>query len=378
MRFAAIATWLFAVAIQCAAQTVVVLPFDNVSGAARAPSHVREQLSKGLESRGWKISDADVLPLLEQLRVRYFESLDDDVRKKVVEATHAATVLTGTIYTYTDGKNPIVSIAARLVRADGSIAWGDVAGVSADDAEELFGFRRSVNADALAIDAVRQLLDEFPEPGRESAPPKGPSKALTPLFRGAPVSYRAADLDPNVPHRVCVLPLENVTRTPDAARVFAEVLTLRLAAAEGFEPVEPARLRAAALQAKVGSFITAGPAELRKLGDAVGTSLFLRGTVWTYDDVTDRGITTPAVQVELTLVDVETGRVLWAAQHERKGDDYAGLLMIGAVSNAVSLADRVVSEMISMKGRSHETNDARIAAARARLIRRSADARPRQ
>lgn len=341
---------LFLLAANAGAQTVVVLPFDNVSGAERAPQRVNELLEKALASRGWKVSDADLMPLLEELRVRYLDSIDDDARTKVIEATGAEAILTGTIYNYSDGKNPIVALSSRLVRADGTIAWGNVAGVSADDAEELFGFRRSANADALAVSAVGQLLDRFPKPGRESAPVKGPSKPLTMIGKGRAIAYRASELDPKVPHKVCVLPLVNSTRTPDAARVFGEVLALRLAAAEGFEAVEPARLRAAALKAKVGSFVNAGSAELLKLGSAVGTTLFLRGTVYTYDDATDRGITTPAVQVELSLVDVETGKVLWAAQHERKGDDYAGLLMIGSVSNAVSLADRVATEMIEARG----------------------------
>jgi hypothetical protein len=229
------------------------------------------------------------------------------------------------------------------VRPDGSTAWGDIAGASADDAEGLFGLGRPATADDLASSVVATLLRRFPKPGTEAALVPGPRK---PLFRGGALAYRAPDLDTTHPNLVAVLPFTNDTRVPEAARVLAEVAALRLAAAAGFETVEPARLRAAALQARVATFRGIGPDELRKLAGAVGTTLFLRGTIFRYDDPAKREVATPAIQVEISLVDAGTGKVLWVAQHERTGEDYASLLMLGSVSNAVTLADRVISEMI--------------------------------
>ena len=84
-----------------------------------------------------------------------------------------------------------------------------------------------------------------------------------------------------------------------------------------------------------------------RLSEIVGTTLFLRGTIYGYSDPSlTSGAAPPELQLEFTLVDVKAGRVLWASQHEHKGVDYTGLLMKGAVSNSVSLADRVVTEMI--------------------------------
>jgi hypothetical protein len=82
--------------------------------------------------------------------------------------------------------------------------------------------------------------------------------------------------------------------------------------------------------------------DLARVAPALGTSLFLRGTIYRYGN--------DSVQIELSLVDVGTGRVLWSAQHDRKSSDYVGFLMLGAPATAVSLADRVVAEMIASAG----------------------------
>lgn len=341
--FALLIVMIVAATAIAAEPVIVILPFDNVSGAERAPDLVIEVLKKRAGELGWTVYAEDLLPLLEAERVRYFDSLNDAARNKVVEASGASAILTGTIYTYVDGKNPVVAISARLVHADGTIGWANVAGLSSDDDEHLFGFGRREKADTLAGSAVANLLRGFPRGGRESALVAGPSK---PLFKAGAIAYRAPDFDPSRPHKICVLPLVNSTRAQDAARIVGEVLALRLAAAEGFEVVEPAQLRAAALEARVGSLQNAGPEELRKLARPLGTALFLSGTVYSYDDVTDRGIVTPRVHVEVSLVDAESGKVLWLAQHERRGEDYSGLFLLGAPSNAIALTDRVVTEMI--------------------------------
>jgi hypothetical protein len=202
---------------------------------------------------------------------------------------------------------------------------------------------------AVARGAVGALLRSFPAATAEGTPARGARKPL--LARG-PVVFRSAELDPSKPHRICILPFENSSGEPDAARVVADVLAMRLAAANGFEVVEPAVLREAALKIGIASFRWVETETLQKLAPAVGTPLFLRGSIGNYrDPSSNRAVVVPEIDLELTLVDVQNGHVLWSAQHERKGTDYAGLLMLGAVSNSVALADRVVTEMVDVASR---------------------------
>jgi len=342
---------------------VVVLPFDNFSGSDDEPRALAALFAKAIASRGWQVVASDqVEPLLEKNRVRYLDSLNAQSRADILAATGATAIVSGTLYTYTEGRNPIVALTGRMVRADGTFAWGDVAGLSADDTEKALGFGRSEKADNVATKVINLLTRRFPSPSEEGSLVRGPRK---PLFRTGPASFRTADLDPATPHRICVLPFDN-TSSNDAVRIVADILSLRLAAASGFEVVEPATLRQAALKANIASFRWISSDDLARLAPVVGTPLFLRGTIYEFDDPAEaRSVTTPQVQIEMTLVDVQNGRVLWSAQHARKGSDYIGFLMLGAVSNVVTLTDHVVSEMIATSTRPATKPASAAAAARA-------------
>lgn len=376
MILAALAVGVVLSGTPASSPAVVVLPFDNFSSSNDAPRAMAALFAKAAEKRGWRVIPSDdVEPLLEKDRVRYLDSLDDQARADIVAATGATAIVSGTLYTYTEGRNPIVAMTARMVRADGTFAWGDVSGLSADDTEKALGFGRSDKAAAVAEKAMDALTKHFPSPGDESSFVRGRRK---PLLRTGPISFRAAELDPSTPHRVCILPFEAET-TSDSVRAVADVLTLRLAAASGFEVVEPAKLREAALKANIASFRWIDSDVLARLAPLVGTPLFLRGTIYQFDDPSDpRFARTPQLQIEMTLVDVQNRRVLWSAEHTRKGTDYTGLFMLGAVSNSLTLTDRVVSEMIATGtrplsrswSRSEKNNEARARARGTPLARR--------
>lgn len=349
MRKLALVCLLFAATTLAAetgpATSVVLLPFDDLSGADAARGEVAALLTKAIEAKGWHVaSGADIDKVLERERVRYLDSLGDEVRTKILTESGATAVVSGTVDTFSEGRATVVAVSARMVRIDGSLAWSDVVGMSVDDTEAPLGFGRKTSVHELAQEVIETLMRHFPAAGAESAPVRGQAK---PRFKSGPASFRAADLDPARPHRVCVLPFDNDSTTPEAARVVADVLAVRMAAANGFEVVEPAQLRAAALQAHIASFRNVASEDLARLAPLVHTSLFLRGTIFRFVDVGGRsGAKTPELQLEMTLVDVSTPELLWTAQHDRKGSDYIGFLMRGAVSNSVTLADRVVWEMI--------------------------------
>lgn len=346
-----------------ASPAVVVLPFDNLSGSNDAAHDVGALFAKAAERRGWRVvASSEIEPLLEKDRVRYLDSLEEKTRGEIVSATGATAIVSGSVYTYASGRNPIVAVTARMMRVDGSVAWGDVAGLSADDTEKALGFGRGADVAAVAARTIDALTRHFPAPGEEGALVGGRRK---PIFRTGPISFRAAELDPSVPHRVCVLPFDS-TNVSDAPRAVADVLTIRLASASGFEVVEPAALREAALKANIASFRWIDSDDLARLAPLVGTPLFLHGTIYQYDDPAEsRSTTTPQLQIEMTLVDVQNRRVLWTAEHSRKGTDYTGLFMLGAISNALTLTDRVLSEIIATGTRPQSKSATSSAAARA-------------
>ncbi|HSP35266.1 MAG TPA: hypothetical protein VLU46_13195, partial [Thermoanaerobaculia bacterium] len=295
------------------ANTVVLLPLDNVSGAESAKEQLAPALEEAITRHGWKvISGGEITALLEAERVRYVDTLEAPMLQKIIAATGASGVVAATVYTYNDSRNATVAVSARMLRTDGTIAWSDVAALSSEDTTRVLGFGKKTAAGDLALQAIDLLTRRLPSPDREAPLRKGPTK---PLFHAAPASFRSGELDTSHPQRVCVLPFENLSSNPDASRVVADILTMRLAAAQGFEVVDAATLRAAALTAEIASFRIVSSDDLQRLAKPLGTSLFIRGTIYDFTDPTARTGGEPRLQLDLSLVDVSSGRVLWAAQH---------------------------------------------------------------
>lgn len=344
MRALSIVFATFLLAASAAAESVVLLPLENRSGTAGAVADIEPLLAAQMTAKGWQVVAGDaVRAQLETQRVRYLDSVDADARKTLLDALQSSAYVSGTLLTYARGRDPIVALSAQLVRADGSVAWSDVRALSSAETEGFFGAGRKTTVDGVAREVVAELLRRFPAPGKESSPAGGPSK---PFLHDGPLAFRAADLDPRAPHLVCVLPFENKSGSPEAARVVTELVSLRLGAAQGFEVVDPATMRAAALQAGIASFRFVQSDDLVRLGAAVHTSLFLQGTVYDFIDPAETPGRDPRLQIEMSLVDVASGRVLWSAHHDRLGSDYIGLFMRGAATSAVALTDRVVGEIV--------------------------------
>ena len=342
---APIALTLFALSAPApAAETVVMVPFQNLSGAGGAPGAVSAELARHMESRGYRVVRGEAVDeFLAAEKIRYLDSLPASSRERLLQRFEASAAVLGTIFDFAESDNPVVAVSARLVGADGRVAWSAVAGLSADDTKKVFGFGRLASLDALAVRAVAILTRDLPKPGSAS---KLASARSRPLDLSSPRTFRSAALAGGG-NLVCILPFENRSAARVAPRVVGELLAQRLAASEGFRVVEAAEFRNAMVAAGVYGIRTGDPDELKKLGAKVGTNLFVRGTIYAYKDVLPgSGVTTPEIELQLTLVDVAAGKVLWTSSLARKGLDYSGLLELGAISNAVTLADQVVAEMI--------------------------------
>jgi len=46
------------------------------------------------------------------------------------------------------------------------------------------------------------------------------------------------------------------------------------------------------------------------------------------------------------MVDAQTGKILWMAEHKRNGDDYIKVLDFGKIRSVGALTKKVVGEMI--------------------------------
>ena len=334
---------LLALLLAAPAANVALLPLENVSGDERAGADVAAVLARALTARGYTVTQGEpVEAALQAERVRYLDSLSGPVRAKLTGQLGAGALLTGAVYTYAEGPNPMLAFSGRLVAEDGAVRWAGVFGVGANETEGMFGTGRASTLDALLRVLAERVQRSLPAPDGGAAPPGGSGK---PLHLGKPRAVSAAALAQIETRRVAVLPPECFAADVRAAAILSHLLAIRLRDA-GFEPVEAGDLREAIRAEGVRSFRALDSTALVKVGEHVGTRLFLTGSVYAWRDAPRQGTVPPEVSLELSLVDVVRGRVLWTGQHARNGADYAFLLQRGGVATAVALADRVATELL--------------------------------
>ncbi len=353
-------------------ETVVLLPFANISGAGRAQDVIEPALVGRLEERGFRvIRGEEVRAFLASERLRYIDSFSASERERLFKRFEARAAVLGTIHSFSEGENPVVGLSSRMVEPDGKVLWSAAVGLTGGDTEGALGLKRIASVERLAQMAVSRLVGGFPSPGKGAAASSGRAHRLG---LRAPRTFRSAALAGGARHRVCLLPLVNRTSDRAGSRIVGELLSRRMAESPLFEVVEPADFRAAMVKARLAGLKNGDPAELKKLGDALGTSLFLTGAIDRYRDTSSHGRITPELELQLTLTDVAGGRILWTSSAARKGSDYSGLFELGAISNMVTLADQVAAEMVRAVETAHPKESGPAAgrtrtASRARVLR---------
>lgn len=320
---------------------VVVLPLTSAAASPEAAAIVERLFAETLARRGWEVAPAaDVESFLESERIRYLDSISQRHRKALEERFGASAIVVGSMMLFREnGANVLVALAGRMLNIEGDVLWGEVAALTAAETEGAFGIGRLTTAEGVTKAATQRLLGRIPSPN-DSVDVRLKGRKLT----GRPSTYRSALLPAGSVRRICVLPFTSAV--PDASRIFLDILTVRLEATGQFDVVEPVEFREAMAAAGLRSVISLTSTELAVLGKHLGTTVFLRGHVHTFRDATGGR---SEVQMDMNLSDVATGQILWAVTHQRHGSDYSGILSRGVVGNAVTLADRVLSETISMQ-----------------------------
>lgn len=344
MRVLIVSALLLAASCQARAKSiVVVLPLTSAAASPEAAAIVERLFAEALENRGWEVAPAaEVEDFLESERIRYLDSMSERHRKALEERFGASAIVMGSMMLFREsGTNVLIALASRMLNIEGTVLWGEVAALTAAETEGAFGMGRLLTAEEVTKAATLRLLGRLPSPN-ESVHVRLKGRRLS----GRPAMYRSALLPAGSVRRICVLPFTSAV--PDASRIFLDILTVRLEATGQFDVVEPAEFREAMAAAGLRSVISLTSTELALLGKHLDTTLFLRGHVHTFRDA---GGGRSEVHMDMHLSDVATSQILWAVTHERRGLDYSGVLARGVVGNVVTLADRVLSETISIQHR---------------------------
>ena len=328
---------------------VVVLPFDDLAGQPTVARDLVGFAVHHVARRGWDVVYGEpVERVLQAHRIRYLDSLSGPLLSRVLGDLGADAALVGTLLSWREGTSGSVALSGRLLLPGPQEAWTGVAGLAADDTAGMLGLGRARTPDELLGVAVRRLFASFPDASRRAEPPPLGSRR-TPLRQ--PATYRSPVFDPREAARVCVLPFESFAADRGASRALVDLAARRLQDG-GLRVVEAAALREAMRAEEVRSFAFADSGQLARLARRLDAPLFLRGTVYAYEDA--QAGAGPAIDLQLMLVDVEKGRIVWTSRLSRRGTDYLKLLQRGGISTTAALADQALAEMIEALFREDE------------------------
>ena len=163
--------------------------------------------------------------------------------------------------------------------------------------------------------------------------------------------------------RVAVLPFENNTKEMKAAERVRTQFVIELLRLGYFDVVDPGevdrKMQAQNLSYEAGQELvppirTAEKAEeteifeplTRVMGEVLGVEAILVGSVDAYsaNRVGDR--TVPEVAISARLLDAETGIIIWAATHSRRGRAGLPFLGWGRITSLSDLSQKVVEAMV--------------------------------
>ena len=147
-------------------------------------------------------------------------------------------------------------------------------------------------------------------------------------------------------HRIAVLPLEDLSGQTGAADRMTRVLFTVLAQTGAYEVVEPGTVDMALSDARVRSTGMLSREQVQMLSRELETRWLLTGSALEFGHVRTPDGEVPSVGIALRLVDGTSGRVCWADQRFRNGDDRETVFGWGHESDADRLAQRTMAELV--------------------------------
>lgn len=325
---------------------VAVLPPANLSGDADASLPVLQALRAEMQRQGAEVAaDDDLRVVLRDYRIRNTAEVSLENVRTIADALSVRYFLLGSIDRYSAADSAAeFAVSARILDAvSGTVVWANSVQRHRDPRARIFGLGRTAQPADLITGGVRKLLHGV----RYSADPQqlrvtalqlaGKTQAATPC------------------RTLAVVTLGNETQTRFAGHVLANQLTAALLH-RGFDVVDPGRVRA--LMLDTGQLVQGeAPRELlNEIAADLGADYVLTGTVSRFQSLRSQNLDNPEVSLEVRLIDLTKGTVVWAASYDREGDDSALVFGIGHVHGltqmSARLARRIALDLPAVRTRS--------------------------
>jgi TolB-like protein len=146
---------------------------------------------------------------------------------------------------------------------------------------------------------------------------------------------------------VAVMPFEDLSGRVDVGEVFTRVFLAELVRSGSAEVVDPGSLSEAVERLQIRTTVAMTRAEMKSLADSLPCTHLLFGTVLDAGTVRVADGDLPSVAATLRLVEASTGRIVWACEHSRTGEDNETLFGWGREHSRDRLLSKLAVEMIT-------------------------------
>ncbi len=138
-----------------------------------------------------------------------------------------------------------------------------------------------------------------------------------------------------------VLPLVNLTTTPNAGRMVGDLLSTELYSSTKFQIMESTEMLKRVKGNNDDLEFVMEDAVAQKLGISLGVDTVIYGSVSEYQY--KRGVNqSPTVGINLRMIDVSSGKVLWASSVSKSGGCF-----FGCTESLNSVAQEALAEMVA-------------------------------
>jgi TolB-like protein len=328
--------------------SLVVFPFENLTGSAVPLKALRESLSEELRQRGFHLIDEDVLDrFIARHRVRYTAGIDEQTARALKDETGVEGVLLTSVELYSGGVVPRIALTSRLVSTGDvpEIMWVDGVGLAGDDHPGILGLGIIKDLGALVRKAFgmlgKSLASRMARQGRGKESAKAERK-----FRPK-IAYRSADLEGERKYTVAIAPFFNRSQRKNAGDVLALQFVRALGRLGNFEVIEPGLVRQAFLGVRIIMDEGVSLSDANALFAVLDADLVLGGEVLDYQDYQGPN-GTAKVNFMVQLIERESQRVVWSSESYNWGSDGVFFFDVGQVNTAHAMAARMADSIGGM------------------------------
>lgn len=328
--------------------SVAVLPFVSRGTEPETWPRVRDALRRALALRRVTlVPERAVEEELRRMRLRDTSILLHEEMERLAEALGAEKLLAGYVYRVSE-EFMAVTISGRLIDpARRRIEAMVFAAQEGRELEGALGSGKPATLERTLAAAAYSFVDALIESATDPSAGRRPDLLDRSILAPDPSAFFSESLKTLRIEKILVLPFRSRVPHAGAGQAASDLVSWGLVRSEAVSVVEAGDSTRRLLERGWRTGMPVGTEEILSLGLDPGVDAVLMGSVEKWIEQAPRSSRAPEIGLSARLLDARTGRILWAADHERKGDETRVIYEIGNVRLTEELLARASYEMIA-------------------------------